>query len=67
MNSAASRQLDAADAEIGMPAVCGLRAISATMFSAMGLTAMPQVAAVRAWGPDAGASPCAIGSTPMMS
>jgi hypothetical protein len=33
---------DAADAEIGMPRVAGSRAISATMFSAIGFTAEPQ-------------------------
>ncbi|MCY1366345.1 hypothetical protein D9M69_532370 [compost metagenome] len=43
MNSAASRQLPMPPMpEIGRPRVCGSRAISATMFRAIGLTAEPQ-------------------------
>jgi hypothetical protein len=43
MNSAASRQVAMPPMpEIGMPRVSGSRAISATMFMAIGLTAGPQ-------------------------
>jgi hypothetical protein len=43
MYSAASRQVVMPPMpEIGRPAVCGSRAMSATMLSAIGLTAGPQ-------------------------